>query len=453
MNPGISVSSRFSRSTETTKTLTVVSNQNPGEDTGGTRARKGPLPAPQSPEGNAVSAAETSLESQAPPVQRVRSARFRRSALLLIAVVLGFAVGAFTFSSTVRKDSSQGNASPASPRKGVVALGRLEPEGGIINVCAPLGEQIFLIKVKEGDNVRENDVLATLENHRVREAEKALADALLEEARQRREALKNSSEKLVQQAEQRIKQVENEVQFNIVTQEAKVGALKAQLQSVTVELERQKKASREIFSATQILQQELVVRQAEEEVAAALAQLGKLKKGQELEIIAARLQRDTARVDQERAQKEVPFSSLEKSQALASLQLTRTKVRAPCAGKVLKINTRPGEVVALSPVLQMANTTKMIAIAEVYETDRQQIQMNARAMIESPALARKLHGTVYFISQIVGPNRMLDINPVADADRRVLEVKILLDGPDTEDAAKYLNLQVTVTITQELADE
>ncbi len=43
---------------------------------------------------------------------------------------------------------------------------------------------------------------------------------------------------------------------------------------------------------------------------------------------------------------------------------------------------------------------------------------------------------------MVGKNRVYDADPLADVDRRIIEVKILLDDPKL--AAGLINLQVNV---------
>ena len=66
------------------------------------------------------------------------------------------------------------------------------------------------------------------------------------------------------------------------------------------------------------------------------------------------------------------------------------------------------------------------------------------ATITSPALAEPVSGTVESIGLKVGRLDILGMDPVAQADARVIEVNILLDDVD---AVKALtNLQVEVEI-------
>ncbi len=87
----------------------------------------------------------------------------------------------------------------------------------------------------------------------------------------------------------------------------------------------------------------------------------------------------------------------------------------------------------------------MLAIAEVYETDRSRLQEGCKATITSPALPHELTGAVRSIGRVLAKNQIFDLNPMADADRRVVEVKIRLDT--NVSAADYIHMQVTVKIS------
>jgi HlyD family secretion protein len=84
----------------------------------------------------------------------------------------------------------------------------------------------------------------------------------------------------------------------------------------------------------------------------------------------------------------------------------------------------------------------MYAVAEVYETDVGRVRVGQRATIESPALPRALTGSVERIGLRIGRQDVLDTDPVADVDARVVEVEVKLDDP--EPAARFTNLRVDV---------
>ena len=86
----------------------------------------------------------------------------------------------------------------------------------------------------------------------------------------------------------------------------------------------------------------------------------------------------------------------------------------------------------------------MYAVAEVYETDISRVKPGSSARLTTSAFSETLHGRVERIGLKVGKMDVLDTDPVAKADARVIEVFILLD--EAEAVAHFTNLQVQVEI-------
>jgi len=86
----------------------------------------------------------------------------------------------------------------------------------------------------------------------------------------------------------------------------------------------------------------------------------------------------------------------------------------------------------------------MYAVAEVYETDIGLTKVGQHATVRSPALVPELTGTVERIGMKVRKLDVLDSDPVARTDARVVEVRIKLD--DSARSARLSNLQVDVAI-------
>ena len=128
----------------------------------------------------------------------------------------------------------------------------------------------------------------------------------------------------------------------------------------------------------------------------------------------------------------------------AEAELDLAVVRAPIAGRVLQIYTREGEKVGSDGIAELGRTDEMYAIAEVYETDIDRVRPGQRATISGPALREPLHGTVEKIHLKVGKQDVLDTDPAAKIDARVVEVEIPVD--EVERAAALTNLQVFVSI-------
>ena len=86
----------------------------------------------------------------------------------------------------------------------------------------------------------------------------------------------------------------------------------------------------------------------------------------------------------------------------------------------------------------------MYAVAEVYETDVRRVRVGQPATVRSPALAEELRGRVERVGSMVFKNDVLGIDPTADKDSRVVEVRVRLD--DSGLARDLIHLQVEVEI-------
>lgn len=338
-------------------------------------------------------------------------------------------------------------APPPLPEPTTVrALGRLEPAGGVRAISVPLGDRVRQVLVEEGERVQEGQQLALLESYPDRQAELALVQSQRDEARARLAAITANGTKQLEEAAVRIQQLRDLRPFDSALLAEKVKLAEEQAKITFARLVHLK--ALDLIPGHDIMQQELLVAQAHTDLAVARTLEEKARKAYTLDLQAAQLQRDVLEKTLDRASKEIPLQSLEASVRLAEERLERTTVRAPSAGVILKIVTRPGEVVGVQPLLRMGDTRNMLAIAEVYETDCQRLRPGQRAFIRSKALPASetapLTGVVEHIGSMVARNALLDVNPAEDADRRVIEVKIRLD--DSTVASRYVNLQVHVSI-------
>ena len=147
-----------------------------------------------------------------------------------------------------------------------------------------------------------------------------------------------------------------------------------------------------------------------------------------------------ARLDE--AQRDVQV--LEAELTAARAKLARSLVKAPVAGQVLAIHAREGERIGPEGLLELGQTQRMYVVAEVYETDIGLVEVGQAATATSPTLPDPITGKVERIGKIVAKNDVLDLDPVARMDSRVVEVFILLDDPEA--VAALTNLQVDVEI-------
>jgi HlyD family secretion protein len=134
----------------------------------------------------------------------------------------------------------------------------------------------------------------------------------------------------------------------------------------------------------------------------------------------------------------------------AQAELALAYVRAPIAGEILKIKTRAGEIpVSGTGIVEMGQTSQMVAVAEIYESDIARVRVGQTASIssESGAFNRSVSGKVTFIGLQIGKKDVLSTDPAADADSRTVEVKIAIDPTDSQIIKTLTNSKVAVKIS------
>jgi len=118
------------------------------------------------------------------------------------------------------------------------------------------------------------------------------------------------------------------------------------------------------------------------------------------------------------------------------------------------------------PIMQLGDLSKMVCIAEVYEADVKELAVGQQVTIRSPAFSAPfadgdaennktagdanrqsggIKGRVTRIGNLIASPGLANRNPLAPADRSVVEVRIeITDKAAIEHAAKRVGLQVTV---------
>lgn len=132
----------------------------------------------------------------------------------------------------------------------------------------------------------------------------------------------------------------------------------------------------------------------------------------------------------------------------AQAELAEAYVRAPIAGEILKVHTRAGEAPGDNGIVEMGQTSQMVAVAEVYESDVRKLRVGQSATIksESGAFTQNLKGKVSYIGLQIGKQDVLNTDPAADSDSRVVEVKIAIDPTDSTAVKGLTNSKIAVTI-------
>lgn len=342
----------------------------------------------------------------------------------------------------------------AIPEPGsVVALGRIEPAGGVVSLGALAPDQLRELRVAEGDHVTKDQILAVLASERLREIEIEAIDRRIAEAKQRRAAEEKLADAKIAAARAGLAQAES-AKLDIEAKQAEVDLLRANVEQARKDLERLAALSQELVSPQQREQQQLVVQKAQAELRAAEALLSKLKGGYEVQRAAAEADLTAAEAAKDQVLSLIPLESLQKSREAAEAELARTRIVAPSPGTVLRILARPGENVGAATVIELADLRNMVVVAEVYETDVKRVVEGTKTKITSRALRppydeKGLTGRVVHIDRMIAKPDLASLDPTAKADRRVVEVRIALDEASARAAANWVHLQVDVTITGE----
>lgn len=328
----------------------------------------------------------------------------------------------------------------------VAALGRIEPASEIVNLSAGMTpDRLDTLLVARGDAVKKGQTLGYLGGYPEQMTQRSVLESQFKEALLRRSTELTLNQKKVMSAEIRKRQVYEVSPLRIAAQQATISSLEAKLAN-----------DKDIFSSQTLLydrgvqsrrlreDQQAIVAQGEANLAAARAQLSQIKQQFEVDKVDADVQIELARAQLERSEAEFPIASLEVQIAKADALAKRMMLVAPIDGRILNIKVKPGEDVGAGPILVMGDTGRMRAVAEVYETDIGKVSVGQTATVTSRALSRPVTGKVVRIGNMVFKNDVLNIDPAARADARVVEVWIELD--DAGPTERLTNLTVDVLI-------
>ncbi len=338
----------------------------------------------------------------------------------------------------------------------VTALGRLEPAGEMINLTASTSTQQSRIEellVEEGDRVQAGEVIAILDNRDRLQASLQKAENQVRVAQAKLaqvQAGAKAGELQAQGAE--IARLQADRTGSLAAQRAAVDRLEAEVQNARIEYERYESLYQQgAVSASQRDAKRLTYTTAQQQVQQAQAELARIETTSQEQIQQAQATLDRLAevrpVDIEAAEAEVQSAKAAVAEAQANLE--QAEVRSPRAGQIIKIHTYPGEKIADQGIVTLGQTQQMKAIAEVYQSDISQIQVGQPATITSPVIPNSLQGTVERIGLQVEQQQVVDEDPAANIDAKVVEVHIRLDPNSSQNVAGLSNLQVTVTIQTE----
>jgi HlyD family secretion protein len=297
----------------------------------------------------------------------------------------------------------------------VVAFARIQPAGEIIDIGAPGDDRVAEVLVKEGQDVAAQTPLFHLGRHALWLAEVARAAARLADARALQAAETSLGEARVSEAQVLLAKAEELPLLDVRVLEDDVRRLEGlEGASAEVELDRKRRA---------------VTRAQRDHV---------------LGMAEAKSRLEAERGTLLRAQRALNVPTLQAEKALADAQLELTIVRAPIAGRILKVFAKPGERAGPQPLLKMGESQRMEALAEIDRSLVRWVKQGQRASIESSALAKPLGGVVERVGWMVYRNDLFADDPTAPSNGRVVQVTIRLDDP--EPLNRLSNLEVEARI-------
>lgn len=307
--------------------------------------------------------------------------------------------------------------------RSITAPGRIQPRDGIVTIAAPaalFGAAIVgELHVSEGEWVEGEQVLAVLKGRDELEAEVAASERRIDVAQAKLVASQSGGKREDIQA----------LQAELQSEEASLAQIAADTRRAT-----QLHAERVLSAAA------LEAQRARWTVAA-----------RALEAKRARLQALSSVRPADVAIAAAELSAAKADGVAARAKLANQYVRAPGAGRVLRIHAYPGQAIGAEGLLSFGQTDEMFVDAEVMEYDIARARIGQTARVTGDSLASPLEGTVERIGFVVGAREVFEADPTAFADSRVVHVLIRLQDPAAVE--RFINARVTVEIEPRIESE
>ena len=396
--------------------------------------------------------------------------------------------------------STDRSAAPTAERK-VYALGRLVPAQGIISISALPGERLKELDpdVIENERSPANGILGLLASYdlgkvqlQALEKKAELSDLKRIHDIQIAKAQQAQAEAGLAQAEAKKKELE--------LQSGKLGALEVASQLAAEEyalLVELSQSDPELVTTHQLAKQANQMEMANQDFLIASQSYDSTKDAADKAVSAARANITVAALTLEQLDKSYDRQAIEQEMIVAQETLKRSILLAPnvpesaldnvteiqcekdrLPGKpetcgpytILKVFVRPGEFITQIPIVQLGDLSQMVCIAEVYEADIKELTVDQLVTLRSPAFSGPfadgptdpetnkrpggIQGRVARIGSLIASPGLANRNPLAPADRSVVEVRIeIADQAAVEHAAKRVGLQVTVEFGEKPKEE
>ena len=343
-------------------------------------------------------------------------------------------------------------ATAVAPRR-VSALGRIEPETKIRKVAISnslSGDRVQSLLVEENQLVKLGQPLAILNSQGTLKASLDEAEAQVAISRSKLAQVRAGAKQGEIDAQRfTIESLQRKLAGEKLAQDQNVASKLAKFNEATIEakrydqlysaggsseLERDRYRTRATTSRAEY-QQALESREGtlstlRSQIASEQQTLAKITEVRGVDVVAAESELKKAMASRDRAKQELSYAT----------------VVAPQNGQILKINARPGDKVGDDGLLEMADTSRMVVVAEVYQTDMRDIRIGQKATISADGFKGSVLANVYQINSQVQRQSVFNGEPGENQDQRVFEVKLRIETtPAIADKVRHAsNLQVNV---------
>ncbi len=392
-----------------------------------------------------------------------RRARVVFTALLCTASLLAGAAATYFMPKPEAAAPAASHQPAAQEPRSLSALGEVQPAGGIISIYGPPEDRIlkFAQPLHVGQSLKSGDPLVILESQRARESEVKLARVQVQQAEQQQDAIRKAADAKLAELDAETGQLESRKKEDLAVQDDRICVFQAQAEQARTQLGRLDGLATDRVSAAERDQARLAVEVADGQLNAARATRTQTENTYKRQSGLAVLKRTSIIAERDQALQQVPLESARASERAAQQRLDECTLKVPpqvATATVLRVIGHAGQTTGTQPILELAAGDAIAVLTEVYEDDLDQLYAGlakpegVTARVKARALEgskdKPLSGIVESdqVARMVAHNQLLSLNPRADQDRRVVQVRVLLDPPSADRARKYIGLQVDVLL-------
>ena len=350
--------------------------------------------------------------------------------------------------------SAKNQVDQSNTSRTIIALGRLHPTNGVLSVSAIPGERLATLNFREGDLVDAGVSLGKLASYELHQLELETLNQNLLSAKAKQNAAEKVADARIKQAAVVLAQAKQQ-RKSIDARETELLLLQRQ---ATLAKEKWQQLSQlfqedpSLVSLTTIKQQKLAYEKLQSDYKQAKQKIETGKASGDLAIEAAQADIAAANAAKEQLKATDAVQIIRQQIKAAKLKAQWSSLPTPTPGTVLKVFVEPGEFIAQTPILQIANIDQMACIAEVYVGDLQSIQAGNRVTLKSDAFQGEfaksgIPAKVKRLGRLIGSPALRSLNPMARIDPHVVEVVLEIDPENfkaTQEAARLVGLQVTI---------